>query len=81
MDIFEQLKIYVLDTNNGKGKELTNDIEGCTANVDTISFYYSKKASAEKLAEDIRNEFNVVVNVLDHIVPGIITVYIIPQEV
>jgi hypothetical protein len=77
MDIFEQVKQYVLMTNNGKGKKLTQDIEGITSTVDTISIHYSNKESAARVAEDIRNEFSVIVNVLDDLAIGIVTVFII----
>lgn len=77
MDIFEQLKEYVLHTNNGKGKKLTQDIEGVTSTVDTISFHYSSKESAARVAEDIGNEFSVITNVLDDLAIGITTILII----
>jgi hypothetical protein len=77
MDIFEQIKQYVLITNNDKGKFLTRCIEGITSTVDTISIHYSAKGTALCVAEDISNEFNVIVNVLDDLAIGITTVFII----
>jgi len=77
MDIFEQLKEYVLVTNNGKGRYLTRDIEGVTCTVDTISFHYSTTFSAARATVHIRDEFKVITNMLDHLTPGIVTVLII----
>jgi len=78
MDIYEQLKEYVLFTNNGKGKKLTQDIEGVTSTVDSMSFHYSDKESATRVSTDINNEFGVITNVLDDLAIGITTVFIIP---
>ena len=77
MDIFEKIKQYVLITNNNKGKFLTRRIEGITCTVDTISIHYSSKGTAINVAEDIGNEFNVIVNVIDDLAVGISTVFII----
>ena len=65
-------------TNNENGKFLTRRIEGITSTVDTISIHYSSKGTAIRVAEDIDNEFSVIVNVLDDLAIGISTVFIIP---
>jgi hypothetical protein len=77
MDIFEQIKQYVFMTNNCQGKWLTQNIQGVTSSVDTLSFHYSNKGSAARVAEEIDNEFSVITNVLDDLAVGITTVFII----
>jgi hypothetical protein len=77
MDIFEQIKQYILVTNNGKGEFFTKHIEGITSTVDTISIHYSSKGTALRVAEKIDNEFNVIVNVVNDLAIGIVTVFII----
>jgi hypothetical protein len=79
MTVFDEIAQYILDTHNGQGKKLTQDIHGMSHGADTMSIFYANYDTAVRVAEEIGNKFSIVTTIVND-PDGIVFVLVVPDD-